>query len=151
MIDAEGGNLGVMKREEALKLTQEKGLDLIEISPTAKPPVARIISYDKFRYQEEKKEKKQRLTQKTKELKQVRITPRVAQNDLQIKAKLVDKFLNEGHKVGINIFLRGREKANREWALQKLEEFVQMIKTPHQITMDKKQSGRGYSTQIMKK
>lgn len=151
VIDAEGKNLGILKREEALEMAKEKGLDLIEISPTAKPPVARIISYDKFRYQEEKKERKQRLTQKSKELKRVRITPRAAQNDLQIKAHLVEKFLNDGHKVEIDVFMRGREKSNKEWALQKLNDFLQMIKVPYQKTMEVKQGGRGYLTQIIKK
>lgn len=151
VIDTDGNNLGVLKREEALRIAQEKGVDLIEIAPTAKPPVARIISFDKFRYQEEKKEKKQRLTQKSKDLKQIRITPRAAQNDLRVKADLVDKFLEEGHKVEINLFLRGREKANKEWGLQKLNDFLKMIKIPHQVTMEAKQSGRGYAVQIVKK
>lgn len=132
-------------------MAKEKGVDLIEIAPTAKPPVARLISFDKFRYQEEKRERKQRLTQKSKELKQIRITPRAASNDLQIKANLAEKFLNEGHKVEINIFMKGREKFNKEWALQKLEDFLKIIKTPYQITMEAKWSGRGYLTQINKK
>jgi len=140
-----------MKLEEALKLAQEKGTDLVEISPNAKPPVARLINYDKFRYQEEKKKKKQRLAQKAKELKSIRISPRAAQNDLQIKAKSVEKFLNKGHIVEINIFLKGREKTNQAWAIQKINQFIQMIKTPYQIKTELKQTNKGYSIQLIKK
>lgn len=151
MIDENSQNVGVLKLAEALGLAQEKGLDLIEIAPTAKPPVARIISFDKFRYQKEKEEKKQRLTQKAKELKHVRISPRAAENDLQIKAGMAEEFLKDGHKVEINLFLRGREKGNRDWNLKKLNEFLARIKTPYQITMEPRPGGRGFVTQIMKK
>ena len=152
MIDDQDQNLGVMKTADAIRLAQEKGLDLIEIAATAKPPVARIISFDKFRYQREKEEKKQRHAQKVKEMKHVRITPRAALNDLQIKAKKADEFLSEGYRVQINLFLRGREKGNKEWGLKKLDEFIQMIKTPHEITMEAKPGMRGgFATQIAKK
>lgn len=116
VIDEQGKNLGVLKREDALGLAKEKGLDLIEIAATASPPVARIMSFDKFRYLKEKEDKKQKQAQKTKELKQVRITPRAAGNDLQVKARMADKFLQDGHRVQINLFLRGREKFNKTWS-----------------------------------
>ena len=140
-----------MKREDAFRLAQEKGLDLIEIAPAANPPVARIISYDKFRYQKEKEEKKQRHAQRAKELKHVRISPRAAENDLQIKARQADAFLEEGHAVEINLFLRGREKGNKEWGLQKLKEFLTMIRVPHKITFEPKFVGKGFLIQIGKK
>ncbi len=151
VIDAEGNNLGILKREAALEETAKRGLDLIEIAPTAKPPVAKIISFDKFRYQKEKEEKKQQQGQKTKELKHVRITPRAAQNDLLIKARQADEFLKEGHRVEVNLFLRGREKGNKEWGFQKLDLFLKMIKTPNEIVMEPKAGGRGLITQIAKK
>ena len=151
MIGEKGENLGVVSREEALRLAKEKGLDLIEIAPTAKPPVARIISFDKFRYQKEKEEKKQRAAQRIKEMKQVRITARAALNDLQIRVAQTEKFLAEGHKIEINLFLRGREKANKDWALKKMNEFLALIKAPHTITMPPKQGGRGFVAQITKK
>jgi len=141
----------VLPLAEAVRLTRESGLDLIEISPNAKPPVARIMSYDKFRYQEDKKEKKQRLSQKTKELKHVQITPRAAQNDLDIRARQTEKFLEEGHKVEIRIVLRGRENANKDWSLMKLKNFLTLIKIPFQVTMEARLIGRGFITQIGKK
>lgn len=151
VVDEQGENLGVITKEEALKIAAEKGLDLIEIAPMANPPVARIMSFDKFRYERDKEEKRQRQAQKPKELKEVRITPRAAQNDLRIRAKKADEFLKEGHKVTINLFLRGREKANKEWALQKMEEFFTMVSVPYQITMMPKPGGRGFIAQITKK
>jgi len=151
VVGPEGENIGVVSKEEALRLAIEKGLDLIEIAPTANPPVAKIIGFDKFRYQKEKEEKKKRFSQKSKELKHVRITPRAALNDLQIKARLADEFLAEGHKVEIGLFLRGREKANRAWNLQKLNDFMNMIKMPFKITSELKAGGRGIVAQIVKK
>ena len=151
VIDEQGKNLGVLKREDAFGLAKEKGLDLIEIAATASPPVARIMSFDKFRYLKEKEDKKQKQAQKTKELKHVRITPRAAGNDLQVKARMADKFLQDGHRVEINLFLRGREKGNKEWGFMKLREFLEMIKTPYEIVMEPKAGGRGLIAQITKK
>lgn len=141
-----------MPKEAALNLAKEKNLDLIEIVPTAKPPVAQIISFDKFRYQKEKEWKKQRLAQKKiAELKQVRISPRAARNDLEIKAALVEKFMQAGHKVEVNLFLKGREKYNRDWGLLKLRDFLKIIKIPHEITLEPRFVGKGFVVQVIKK
>jgi len=140
-----------MTRDAALKHAVEKGLDLIEISPNAKPPVARIMSYDKFRYEEDKKRKKQRIENRGLESKQVQISVRAAKNDLLIKAKKADEFLTEGHPVIVALTLRGREKANKDWAKQKLREFLEMISVPHQTAGDIRYGGRGMNIQIMKK
>jgi translation initiation factor IF-3 len=149
VIDENGENIGIISRDEALKTAQEKGLDLIEIAPTAKPPVARIISFDKFRYTEIKKERKQKQGQKASELKQMRISARAALNDLQTKASKVDKFLEDSHKVEINLVLRGREKQNKDWARKKMHEFLQML-VPHKILSEIKFGQRGFSIQITK-
>lgn len=151
VVDDKEGNLGVMPLEAALKLASERGLDLIEIAPQAKPPVAKIISFDKFRYQKEKELKKQKTGQKITELKQVRISARAALNDLEIKAKKVDKFLSQGYKVEIMLSLRGREKYNRPWANQKLNEFSKMIKSEYKVTSEPKFGGRGLMVQVSKK
>lgn len=109
------------------------------------------MSFDKFRYQQEKERKKQRLAQKTDQLKQVRISVRAAANDLAIKAKKVNEFLDDGSKVEIMMILRGREKGNKDWARQKLEEFLKIIDPAHKVTMAIKYTGRGFATQISKK
>lgn len=152
MIDAEGKNLGVLSREAALALIDPTlGLDLIEISPSAKPPVARIMSFDKYRYEQDKLEKKQRQAQKNTDIKQVQISARAAQNDLQVKLKRLEEFLAEGHQVEILMRLRGREKANKGWAEGKLREFIGSIATEIKIIAPPKYSGNGFSAQITKK
>ena len=150
VIDEAGANIGVLSVSEALKSAKEKGLDLIEIAPTAKPPVAKIMSYDKYRYQEEKKLKKQKSQQKIQEWKQVRISARAAEHDLQIKADKVNEFINEGHVVEIQLMLRGREKANKDWAKQKLLEFLKIISPEHKVLMEPKYGGRGFNAQEVK-
>ena len=117
----------------------------------ATPPVAKIISYDKFRYQEEKKWKKQRAAQKTQEMKQVQISVREAAHDLEVKAARVNKFMGEGHKVEILMNLRGREKAHQDLAKQKLRDFVKIVNPEHKVLAEIKWTGRGFNTQIVKK
>lgn len=140
-----------MPLEAALKLAMEKGLDLIEIAPMVKPPVAKIISFDKFRYQKEKELKKQKSLQKISELKRVQITAKAAKNDLETKVRKADEFLNDGDKVEIMLVLKGREKYNRNWANQKIDEFMKMITVEYKITMPPKFIGKGIVMQIVKK
>lgn len=151
VIDDTGANLGVLETSEALRLAKEKGLDLVEISPMTNPPVAKIISFDKYRYQEEKKWKKQRATQKTQEMKQVQISVREAVHDLGVKATRVNKFLDEGHRVEILLNLRGREKAHQDLAKQKLRDFLKTVNPEHKILSDIKWTGRGFNALIVKK
>ncbi len=151
VIDDTGANLGVLQTSEALRLAKEKGLDLVEISPMTNPPVAKIISFDKYRYQEEKKFKKQRAAQKTQEMKQVQISVREAEHDLGVKATRVNKFLEEGHKVEVLLNLRGREKAHQDLAKQKLRDFMKIINPEHKILSDIKWTGRGFNIQVVKK
>jgi len=136
-----------MKTDDALKLAQERELDLILISPNASPPVARVMNFDKYRYERSKELKKQK-AQKAPDTKRVQISPRTAKNDLMVQLKKLEKFLTAGHRVEIQLTLRGREKANKEWARVKLEEFMAMIETPHKVTSDVKSGGRGMLVQI---
>lgn len=150
VITAQGENLGVISRDEALARAREAGMDLIEIAPTAKPPVARIMSFDKYRYQKEKEEKKERQAQKASGMKQVQISARAGENDLLIKAKQADEFLAKGHHVEVRLRLRGREKRNRDWAMQKMKEFATRITVPHKVVSEPKQGGFGISMQVIK-
>ena len=141
-----------MKREEALKLARpQEGVDLIEISATAKPPVVRLMSYDKYRYEEGKREKKERLAQKSAAMKQVQISARAAHNDLMIRVRQVEKFFAEGHPVEVNMRLRGREKRNKDWAMEKLKEFLTMIPVEYKKLSEPKFGGSGPGIQIAKK
>lgn len=151
VVGGQGESLGIMPTAKALKLAKEQGVDLVEIAPTAKPPVVKIISFDKLRYQEEKQLRKQKQAQKSLELKQVQISLKEGKNDLAIKAGKIDNFLEKGHKVEVRLFLRGREKANKDWALNKLDEFLTMITKQFIITAEPKFMGRGFTTQITKK
>ncbi|HUX35781.1 MAG TPA: translation initiation factor IF-3 [Candidatus Paceibacterota bacterium] len=144
VIGADGENIGVLPREKALELVKHgEGIDLIEISPNAKPPVARLMSFDKYRYMQGKAEKKARLAQKTAELKQIQISVRAAKNDLLIKAKQMDKFLGEGHNIDVMMRLRGAEKYNKPRAFAKLDEFMKMITVEHKRLGEPKFGGRG--------
>ena len=151
VIGADGENFGVLSRDEALEKARKAGLDLIEIAPNAKPPVARVMSFDKYRYQKEKEERKERKAQRGSGLKQVQISVRAAPNDLQIKLKRLEEFLAEGHPVEIRLRLRGREKGNKDWARKKLDEFLAMIQTEHKIANPPKWGGMGLAVQIVRK
>lgn len=144
-------NIGVLKLADALKMAKEKGLDLIEISATSTPPICRIISYDKYRYQQEKKLKKQRSNQRGGEQKQVQISIREAKNDLLMKVGRVHDFMAEGHQVEVYLSMRGRELGNRDFAKKKLQEFMLLITTPFQVLNPINFGGRGFTTLITKK
>jgi translation initiation factor IF-3 len=148
VIGENGENLGVKSKEEALNLAREKNLDLIEIAPQAKPPVAKIYSFDKYRYEKKKESQKEKKKTKQKEMKRVQITPRSAKNDLEMKAKKVEGFLEDSHRVEVFIFLKGREKANKDFARQKLEDFLGMIEVEYKQTMQPRYTGRGFTTQL---
>ena len=129
----------------------EKGVDLIEIVASAKPPITKLLSYDKYRYQKEKELKKERIAQKTAEIKQIQISAKAARNDLMIKIRQLEKFMNEGHPIEISMRLRGREKYNKDWARQKINEFLKMISIEYKVVSEPKFGGRGMLAQITKK
>lgn len=151
MIDETGANLGVLSLSQAKALAKEKNLDLIEVVSTAKPPVAKIMSFDKYRYQETKKLKKQRAQQKTGTMKQVQISVREAPHDLEMKAGRVNAFLKEGHVVEIQMTLRGREKGNKDFAKQKMFDFLKYITPDHKLLSPPRIGGRGFMMHVAKK
>lgn len=108
------------------------------------------MSYDKYRYQQEKKFRKQRASRRGQEMKQVQISARAARNDLDIKAKKLNQFLAEGHPVEIVLVLRGREKYNRDWAMKKLNAFLTFILPNHKIVSPPRFGGRGIIMQVTK-
>jgi translation initiation factor IF-3 len=114
VIDEEGGQLGVMQPFEAVRMARERGLDLVEISPTADPPVCKITDYGKFLYQQNKKAHEQRKSSRGSQLKEVKFRPNTAEHDYQVRKNQIVRFLGEGHKVRAMIFHRGREMAHQE-------------------------------------
>jgi translation initiation factor IF-3 len=114
VIDADGKQLGVISRNEALRMAEDQELDLVEISPDADPPVAKIVDWGKFNYQRTKQAQKNKKTSKTLEMKQMRFGLKISDHDLGVKMGKVRGFLEAGHKVKITAFFRGRELAHKE-------------------------------------
>lgn len=114
VIDEDGKQLGIMTKQEALAVASEQGLDLVEISPNANPPVCKIVDWGKFNYQRTKQLQKNRKSAKSLDMKQMRFGLKISPHDLSIKMNKVTKFLDAGHKVKITLMYRGREQAHRE-------------------------------------
>jgi len=152
LIDENGGQLGIMSRDQALEIARNKDLDLVEVSPDSHPVVCRIINYDKFRYQQEKKEKHQRKTSKKTELKEVRLGVRTGEHDLEFKRKKSIQFLNEGRKVKIELTMRGRERAHQDLARQVINEFLDKLKEEASVRVEQPVMGspRGFSCIVSK-
>lgn len=124
MIDEDGTQLGIMAPPQALTIAREKGLDLVEISPTAVPPVCRIMDYGKYQYMEQKRARQARKHQKVIEIKEIKFRPKVDEHDYQFKKKHVERFIAEGDKVKATIFFRGREMAHPEIGRRILERLI---------------------------
>ena len=114
MIDETGQQLGIMPPPQALTIARSKGLDLVEISPTAVPPVCRIMDYGKYQYQEAKRAREAKKHQKVIEVKEIKFRPKVDEHEYQFKKKHIERFLEEGDKVKATVFFRGREMAHPE-------------------------------------
>ena len=127
MIDEEGGQLGVMQPFEAMKLARERGLDLVEISPTADPPVCKITDYGKYLYQANKKAHEQRKSSRGSQLKEVKFRPATAEHDYQVRKNQIIRFLGDGYKVKAMIFHRGREMAHQEVGRKKMDRLLKEI------------------------
>lgn len=141
--------MGILDTSKALELARERRLDLVEISVNANPPVCKIADYGKYQYAQEKKERKQKAKQKKSELKGIRIGFTTSSHDLGIKAKQAEKFLKQGHKARIEMRLRGREKAHKELAQEKIRNFLEMIPSEFKIEEDIKKSPRGFTVTII--
>lgn len=127
LIGANGEQLGIMSARDAQKHAQEAGLDLVKVAPTAKPPVCKIIDYGKYKYELARKEKEAKKKQKTIEVKEVRLSPNIEENDLNTKVNNARKFLTKGNKVKVTLRFRGREMAHMQSSKHILDEFAQSL------------------------
>lgn len=143
VIDNEGKQLGSMPTFEALKLAQSRNLDLVEVSPQAQPPIAKIMDYGKYMYRKEKQEKGS-ARQKEQETKTVRVGFKTGEHDLKFKSEQIDKFLKEGHTVRIELTLRGREKALAHIGKERLLNFIKFISEAYLIQEHPKRSPYGW-------
>ena len=127
VIDEEGNFLGIMDLAKALDISKEKVIDLVEIVPNANPPVAKLIDYGKFRYQKEKEIKKQKSQQKQVDIKGIRLSLRIGQHDVDLRAKQAAEFLQDGDKVRVELQLRGREKGHPDLCREIVNNFVKQV------------------------
>ena len=150
VVDETGKNLGVLDTYKAIEMARERGLDLVEIAPTVKPPVCKITDYGKYKYQQAKKEQQQKAKQKTIEVKGIRIGLSTSSHDSEYKAKQAGEFLEEGNKVRIEMRLRGREKAHQDLAREKLNDFLKLITIAYKIEEEPKRNPIGLIMTVAK-
>lgn len=127
LVGEDGEQLGLMSAKDAMILAKEANLDLVKIAPTAKPPVCKIIDYGKYRYELARKDKEARKKQKVTDVKEVRLSPNIEENDLNTKATNARKFLEKGDKVKVTLRFRGREMAHMSTSKKILDEFYKRV------------------------
>jgi len=142
VIDEAGEQLGILNIQDALAASQERGLDLIEVAPNAKPPVCRIMDYGKFRYDARKKQKEAQKRQKQTEVKMVRVRPNTGDHDIGFKMNNARKFLEKGNKVKFTVIFRGPELRHKEIGQQQLELFIEGCKDIAQVGQPPRMEGR---------
>lgn len=127
VIGLDGEQLGVFPRDIALSKAEERDLDLVEVAPQAKPPVCRIIDFSKYKYEQKKKEKAVRKSQKQAQLKEVRIRPRIGSHDYEVKLKHIKEFLEKRHKVRVRMWFRGREITHKDIGNRVIDRLIKDI------------------------
>lgn len=142
LVGEEGEQIGVVLGKEAQRMALEKNLDLVKISPNARPPVCKIMDYGKYKYELSKREKEARKKQKTIVVKEIRFTPNIEENDLNTKAKHANEFLKSGDKVKVTVRFRGRELGNSELGRKVLDKFTELTSENGVVDKRAKLEGR---------
>ena len=142
LIGSQGEQIGVMNSKEALRMAREEELDLVLIAPNANPPVCTIIDYGKYRYEMARKEKEAKKKQKVIEIKEVRLSPNIDENDVNTKAKAARKFLEKGDKVKVSLRFRGREMSHMNQSRHILDDFAEKLSDIAVIDKPAKVEGR---------
>ena len=151
LIGEDGSQLGIMSAKEAYEKAVEAGLDLVKIAPQAKPPVCKIIDYGKYRYELSRKEKEAKKKQKIVELKEVRLSPNIDDNDLNTKISAARKFLSKGNKVKVTLRFRGREITHMNASKHILDEFAESLADISAIEKAPKVEGRSMTMVLTEK
>jgi len=138
VIDEKGVQLGELDRDEALRLADERGLDLVEVAPDAQPPVCRLMDFSKQRYRESKKRQKQH----TLSLKEIRLRPKTDTHDIEVKTRKAREFLEKGHKVLVNLMFRGREMAHIDYARKNMQTVVDSLADVAKVETPARMHGR---------
>ena len=151
LIDDEGNQKGIVPVMEALKMAKERELDLVEIAPTANPPVCKILDFGKYRFEQEKKLRDSKKNQKVLKLKEIRMQPKIGSGDLDTKAKHVQEFLDEGAKVKVTVRFRGRELAHTELGYDVLKEVTNRLTSAYVIEKPAAMEGKFMSMTLSAK
>lgn len=148
LISADGKQIGIKSTQEALVEARNNNLDLVEIAPNAKPPVAKIVELGKFKYQEEKKLKKQKKGAKASELKEVRFSPFIADHDFAVRIEKIEEFLNDRHKVRVAIVFTGRQMESKNFGYKVIDKILYALNGKMAVDMKPKFIGRHLITVI---
>lgn len=129
LLDEDGKQIGIVTKLEALQKAKELDLDVVEIAPNAKPPVAKLIDFKKFKYQEAKKERESRKSQKNVGVKEIRLRPFIGQHDFDTRLKRAKEFLDDGNQVKLSLFFRGREITRKEFGFDVMKRFIASLES----------------------
>ena len=153
VIDEDGTQLGIMRPREALEIANEKGLDLVEVAPNAKPPVCRILNYGKYQYEQERKAKQARKSQKQIEIKEIRLKQNMARHDISYRIRHAEQFLKQGNKVRVTVifFRRRGQIVHRDLGRQLLMQFAETLEEIAEIDQAPKMEGKRLSLQLSPK
>ena len=142
LVDADGEMRGVFETSKALEMAEDSGLDLVEVSPNADPPVCKILDYGKYKYEQQKKANEARKKQKTVEVKEVKMSPRIEQNDYDVKMRNARRFLESGNKVKVSMRFRGREMAHQNIGRELFVKMQQELEELASVELSPKFEGR---------
>lgn len=151
VIGEDGAQLGILSRSDALAAAEQAGLDLVEISPAASPPVAKIVDWGKYQYQKMKEQQRNRKNAKVTDIKQMRLGLKIGQHDLEIKLKKINSFLADGHKVKILIFFRGREMAHQDLGFVLMNRIIETLGENVVVEQKPQLAGRNLSITVRSK
>lgn len=151
VIGTNGEQLGILSRSDALRIAEQAGVDLVEISPSADPPVAKVVDWGKFQYQKMKEQQKNKRSNKASELKQMRLGLKISTNDLDIKLRKIRAFLEAGHKVKILVVFRGREMAHKDLGYVMIDKIVALLEENAVLEQKPQMAGRNLSIVVRSK
>ncbi|MEZ5691217.1 MAG: translation initiation factor IF-3 [Rickettsiales bacterium] len=149
LIDASGNMVGVVSVQEGIKLAERSGLDLVEISPNASPPVCKVLDYGKYRYEAQKRAHEARKKQKTIVVKEIKLRPMIDKHDLEIKMRNAISFLNDGDKVKITLRFRGREASHSELGMKVINQVQEMLAEHSKVEQSPRIEGRQISMMVI--
>lgn len=142
LVDEKGEMRGVMPTRQALKLAEEAGLDLVEVSPNAEPPVCKILDYGKYKYEQQKKAAEARKKQKVIEIKEIKVRPGIEKHDYEVKMRSIKRFLEEGDKVKVTMRFRGREMAHQNIGSDLLKQMLEEVQSLCTVELSPRLEGR---------